>query len=81
MFLVAAATLAGLVGTDRLAVGALYPRLADLRHISRAVAIAVACEASASGVASMMSPDEAAAAVGAAIWMPAYRPAAAPPEP
>ena len=81
MFLVAATTLAGMVGTDRLAEGALYPSLAELRPISRAVAIAVACEASASGVAPMMSRDQAAAAVDAAIWTPEYGPPAVPAEP
>ncbi len=81
MFLVAATTLAGMVDTDRLAEGALYPSLAELRPISRAVAIAVACEASASGVAPMVSRDQAAAAVDAAIWTPEYGPPAVPAEP
>ena len=80
MFLVAATTLAGMVDTDRLAQGTLYPSLAELRPISRAVAIAVACEASASGVAPRMSRDQAAAAVDAAIWTPEYAPSAVPTE-
>ncbi len=78
MFLVAATTLADMVDTDRLAEGALYPSLAELRPISRAVAIAVACEASASGVAPAMSRDQAAAVVDAAIWTPEYGPPAVP---
>jgi malate dehydrogenase (oxaloacetate-decarboxylating) len=79
MFLVAANTLADMVDTDRLAEGALYPRLTELRPISRAVAIAVACEASASGVAPMISRDQT-AAVDAAIWTPEYGPPAVPTE-
>ena len=51
MFLVAATTLAGLTSAERLAQGALYPRLAELRSISRAIAVAVAREAQESGVA------------------------------
>jgi malic enzyme len=73
MFLVAATTLAELTSSDRLAQGALYPSLADLRAISRAIAIAVAREAHDSGVGG--SPDQdAEAAVDAAMWQPDYSP-------
>ncbi len=72
MFLVAATTLADRVTMRRLSEGALYPRIAELRPISRAIAIAVAREACSSGVAPMMSDEEAAAAVDAAIWAPDY---------
>ena len=72
MFLVAAITLADRVTTRRLSDGALYPRLSELRPISRAIAIAVAREACASGVASMMSDSEVEAAVDASIWAPDY---------
>jgi malic enzyme len=75
-FLVAARTLAGLVGPDRLACGALYPPISDLRAVSRAIAIAVVREmgtvdgdplpAGASG------GEHAATAVDAAIWWPDY---------
>lgn len=71
MFLVAATTLAELVSTDRLDAGALYPRLTDLRTISRTIAIAVAEDACKSGLASVDGDIE--AAVDAAMWMPAYR--------
>jgi malic enzyme len=72
MFLVAATTLADRVSEERLSDGALYPRIADLRPISRAIAIAVAREACASGLARMMSDDEVEAAVDASIWAPDY---------
>jgi malate dehydrogenase (oxaloacetate-decarboxylating) len=71
MFLVAAKTLA-----ERTAAlpgdGALYPPLAELRSISRAIAIAIVREACASGVAPMMSDGETQDAVDAAIWTPDY---------
>jgi malic enzyme len=72
MLLAAARTLAGLVSTERLAEGALYPPLAGLRAISRAVAAAVAGEAQRSGLAQMAPRQEPEAAVDAAIWTPAY---------
>ncbi|HEX6870161.1 MAG TPA: NAD-dependent malic enzyme [Micromonosporaceae bacterium] len=72
MFLVAARTLADLTAADRLEQGALYPRLAELRPISRAIAIAVAQEARASGVAGLPADQDIPAAVDAAMWLPAY---------
>jgi malic enzyme len=73
MFLVAATTLAELTSPERLADGALYPRLADLRPISRAIAVAVAREAHDSGVAD--APDrDVEARVDAAVWQPDYPP-------
>ena len=42
MLLVAATTLADMVPTERLEQGAIYPRLTELRSISRAIAVAVA---------------------------------------
>jgi malic enzyme len=75
-FLVAARTLAGLVGPDRLACGALYPPVADLRSISREIAIAIVrtigtvdgepLPAGAAGEATAI------AAVDAATWWPDY---------
>ncbi len=72
MFLAAAQTLAGLVTDQRLAAGALYPRLSDLRRVSRAIAIAVATEARAAGVAQLGQADDISAAIEAAMWTPAY---------
>ena len=51
MLLAAASTLAALVPGSRLDEGALYPALAGLRQISRAIAIAVAREAQQAGLA------------------------------
>ena len=45
MFLVAAHELAGLVSADRLRTGALYPPIAGLRAVARAIAVAVVREA------------------------------------
>jgi malic enzyme len=73
MFLVAATTLAELTPPDRLAQGAIYPRLADLRPISRAIAVAVAREAHHCGVAAGPFEDVE-AAVDAAMWQPGYEP-------
>jgi malic enzyme len=72
MFLAAADTLAGLVATDRLSVGALYPRLSGLRDVSRAIAIAVAEQARDCGVAGLDADEDVAARVSAAMWMPSY---------
>ena len=73
MFLVAATTLAGLVSADRLEQGGLYPQIADLREISRTVAIAVAREARDSGVSQLAPGADVEAAVDAARWVPSYR--------
>ena len=71
MFLVAATTLADLTSPERLDHGALYPRLAELRSISRAIAVAVAREAYDSGVADASDRDLE-ATVDAAMWQPEY---------
>jgi len=75
-FLVAARTLAGLVKPERLACGALYPPISELRTISRDLAIAVLrgigtvdgepLPAGAEG------DEMATAAVDAAVWWPEY---------
>ncbi|MGD1011322.1 MAG: NAD-dependent malic enzyme [Acidimicrobiales bacterium] len=80
MFLVAATTLAGLVPVDRLENGALYPRLTDLRTITREIAIAVAREARTGNVAPAATDAELEAAVDACVWEPEY-PMLEPPRP
>ena len=70
MFLAAAGTLARAVSSERLAAGALYPPLSELRRISRQIAVAVG--RSRGG---LPGPDgDVAAAVDALMWYPAYRP-------
>jgi malic enzyme len=74
MFLAAADTLASLVTPDRISAGALYPRLGDLREVSRAIAIAVAEQARECGVARLAAHEDVGACVAAAMWTPDYRP-------
>jgi malic enzyme len=73
MLLAAARTLADQVDRSRLAVGALYPPVQALRQVSRAVAIAVAREACASGLAGI-DASSVEAEVDRAMWWPAYVP-------
>lgn len=73
MILAAARTLAAAVSDDRLAIGALYPPIAALREVSRAVALAVAREAVVSGVAPAR-PHALEADVDTAMWWPDYVP-------
>jgi malic enzyme len=61
MFLTAARVLAASVTDERLDQGALYPPVADLRSVSRSIAVAVA-------------GDDRAAEVDAAMWWPDYVP-------
>ncbi len=75
-FLVAARTLAGMVGPDRLSCGALYPPVAELRAVSRAIAIAVVrCIGTINGEPLPVGEQGAAlaaTAVDSAIWWPDY---------
>jgi len=73
MFLVAATTLAGLVPAERIEDGAIYPRLTDLRSISRAIALAVAREGRDQGVTPMATDAELQDAVDACVWTPRYQ--------
>jgi malate dehydrogenase (oxaloacetate-decarboxylating) len=68
MFAAAANTLAGMVTDAELDEGLLYPPLADLRCISRAIARAVAIEACESGVGRAMTCDEIDYALDHEIW-------------
>jgi malic enzyme len=74
MFLVAATTLASIVPPERIEQGAIYPRLTELRSISRQIAVAVAREARDGKVAPMATDAELEAAVDACIWSPEYEP-------
>ena len=73
MILAAARTLADAVTPARRATGALYPRVRELRHVSRAITLAVAREAIASGLG-RSSLETIEADVDAAMWWPDYVP-------
>jgi malic enzyme len=74
MFLLAAQTLAEAVTDERLASGALYPPVADLRAVSRAIAIRVAHEAIDEGLAGIDPATDVEALIGDAMWWPEYVP-------
>lgn len=75
MFLVAAHELSRLVSAgDRLQMGALYPRIADLRAVARAIAVAVVREARDSGLGRAYSDAGIELAIDRAIWWPEYVP-------
>ena len=74
LFLVAARTLADQVSTERLAAGALYPPVEDLRPVTRAVALAVARAAVDGGLAGIAPGTDVTAEVDAAMWWPDYVP-------
>jgi malic enzyme len=74
VFVRAAETLATMVAPERIAAGALYPPVGELRRVARAIAIAVVATLRDAGMGREI-PDEAIeTTVDAAIWWPAYRP-------
>ncbi|MGD0121243.1 MAG: NAD-dependent malic enzyme [Candidatus Limnocylindrales bacterium] len=74
MFLLAAETLAETVSPDRLAAGALYPAVSELREVSRQIAAKVVCQSRDCGVGRLYRDEEVIDAVDSAIWFPAYLP-------
>ena len=74
LFLVAARALAGCVSDERLADGAIYPPVPALRAVTRAIALAVAAEASRIGAGSVAPEVDLEAALDAAMWWPDYVP-------
>jgi malic enzyme len=72
MVLAAARTLADHVTDERLRSGALYPPIAELRSVSRAIGLAVAREAVQSGLAPEAPEEALAADLDAAMWWPDY---------
>jgi malic enzyme len=74
MFLAAAETLAAHTSPERLADGALYPSVVNLRVVSREIAIQVAGEAVRAGLSPLPKATDVAALVDAAMWWPAYTP-------
>ncbi len=73
-FLAASRTLASFVTPERIAAGGLYPPVDRLRDVSRAIAIAVAGEAIASGGSPLAADTDVPALIDAATWWPAYVP-------
>jgi malic enzyme len=74
MFLLAARTLSEMVTPERLAVGALYPAISELREVSRQIAAKVVCQSRDCGVGRLYRDEEVLDAVDSAIWFPAYLP-------
>jgi malic enzyme len=74
LFAAAAERLAELVSPDDLAAGVLYPRVAEIREVTRHVAEAVLSEAVRSGVGRAPRGLSISEAVAAAMWEPRYRP-------
>jgi malic enzyme len=74
MFLLAARTLAEMVSPERLAVGALYPAVSELREVSRQIAGKVVCQSRDCGVGRLYRDEEVLDAVDAAMWYPEYLP-------
>ena len=74
MFLLAARNLAAAVGDDRLASGALYPPVGELRAVSRSIAVEVAREAIREDLAGIDPASDVEALVDAAMWWPEYVP-------
>jgi malate dehydrogenase (oxaloacetate-decarboxylating) len=78
MFLAAARTVADLSPAKHDARANLLPPLAELRHVSQQVAIAVAKQAVSEGLADLGGEKEVAARIGAKTWEPAYAPLSSP---
>jgi malic enzyme len=73
-FLVAARELAALVREDRLASGAIYPPIGDLRRVTRAIAAAVVRHLRESGYGRQYRDEEIEPAVDGTMWWPEYVP-------
>ncbi len=71
-FLVAAHTLAGMISEERLAVGAIYPPVSQLRDSARAIAEALVLHLRNSGYGRQYPDDQIAAVVDQAMWRPEY---------
>ena len=71
-FVVAARTLADLVTEERIAVGAIYPPIAELRAAARAIAVALVRHFRDAGYGRQLRDDEIELAVDRAMWRPDY---------
>ena len=76
-FGVAARELAGLVSAERLASGAIYPPISELRHVARAIAVTVVRHLRDTGYGRQFRDEEIEPAVERAIWWPDYLPVVA----
>jgi len=73
MFMVAAHALAASV--DAVEIGeSLLPPLADIRSVSRSIALAVGAQAQREGLAPASSEEDLAATIDSMMWQPEYRP-------
>jgi malic enzyme len=71
-FTVAAHELAAMVTDERLATGAIYPPINDLRVAARTIALAMVRHFRDSGYGRQLSEDEIEVAVDRAMWWPEY---------
>ena len=76
-FLTAAREFSAMVSAERLAAGAMYPPIRDLRRIARTIAVAVVRQLRDSGYGRQYRDEEIEPAVDAAMWWPEYLPFAA----
>jgi malate dehydrogenase (oxaloacetate-decarboxylating)(NADP+) len=72
VFLTAAQTLAGMVKEEDLAAGSVYPPLTDIRKVSLAIAVAVAEQAWAQGLARAERPDDPEDMIAGMMYDPVY---------
>ncbi len=72
MFLIAAKTLAEMVSDEDLEAGALYPSITDIRAVSLAIAVKVAEEAHAAGLATEVMPADLETAIADTMYDPVY---------
>ncbi|MFA6174481.1 MAG: NAD-dependent malic enzyme [Kiritimatiellales bacterium] len=72
MFLATARTLAGEVSAEDLARGSVYPPLGKIREVSRKIAVAVAEEAHASGLARVEKPNNIEMDISNKMFVPDY---------
>ncbi len=73
MFLIAAQTLAGLVGPEDLAVRRVYPPFSKIREVSAKIAAAVVEECHREGLAQLPKPADIEADVRARMYVPEYQ--------
>jgi len=72
VFLTAAQTLAGMVSQQDLDAGSVYPPLTNIRKVSLAIAVAVAEQAWAQGLARAERPDDIEDMIAGMMYDPVY---------